>query len=56
MMVVRRLTGRASKVASAYSAGDDLPLRGYLTAMSVYSGVLCAIAGAAALSGAEVPA
>ena len=50
-----RLAASAGKIASAYSDGSDRPLGGYLTTMSVYSAVLCALAGAAALSGTEVP-
>ena len=50
-----KLAESARKVASAYSGGSDQPLGGYLMTMSVYSAVLCALAGAAALGGAQVP-
>ena len=50
------MTSSASRIARIYSAGTDQPLRGYLTIMGVYSAVVGTLAGAAALSGREIPA
>ncbi len=46
----------ASRIASSYSAGVDRPLGGYLTTMGAYSAVLGALAGAAVISGRDIPA
>jgi hypothetical protein len=54
--VRRRLTQSASRVAAAYSAGADRPLGGYIALMAAYSSAVCALTGAAVLSGRKVPA
>lgn len=53
--MIKKLTGSASKIAAAYSAGADRPLVGYITAMGTYSAVVAGLAAAAAASGHEAP-
>jgi Protein of unknown function (DUF1360) len=50
-----RVTGNWRRQQQEYAHGEDFPLDGYATAMSVYGGVVAALAGAIRLSGRELP-
>ena len=50
-----RVTQSWRRQQQEYAPGEDFPLGGYATAMSVYGGVVAAIAAAARLSGTRLP-
>ena len=50
-----RVTHSWRRQQQEYAHGEDFPLGGYATAMSVYGGVVAAIATAARLSGTRLP-
>jgi hypothetical protein len=50
----RSMHDRTHRVSEAYGGGQ--PLRGYLTTLTVYSGVVAVLAGAAAAAGRRGPA
>src|SRR5437660_1316598 len=52
---LRRLTAQAGDQARQYAAGDDRPLRGYVFTMTVYAGLVSALAAAARISGRAMP-
>ncbi len=56
MTVTRKLAESASQIGEHYAGHADRPLGGYLATMTVYSSVVGALAGAAALTGRKVPA
>jgi hypothetical protein len=51
--MLRTVNGRLRQVAANY--GDGQPLRGYVTTLTVYSGVVAALAGAAVATRRRVP-
>jgi len=51
--MLRTVHRRLGRVATSYGGGQ--PLRGYLTTLTVYSGVVGALAGAAAVTRRRVP-
>jgi hypothetical protein len=50
-----RATAAAKAQGMRYSGGEDRPLRGYAVTMSVYAGVVGALAGLARLTHREIP-
>lgn len=50
-----RVTGSWHRQQEEYAHGEDFPLGGYATAMSVYGGVVAALAAAVRLTGRELP-
>jgi hypothetical protein len=50
-----RVTGSWQRQQEEYAHGEDFPLGGYATAMTVYGGVVAALATAIRLTGTELP-
>jgi hypothetical protein len=50
-----RVTGSWQRQQEEYAHGEDFPLGGYATAMSVYGGVVASIAAAVRLKGTQLP-
>ncbi len=50
-----RVTGSWHRQEEEYAHGEDFPLGGYATAMSVYGGVVAGLAAAIKLTGAQLP-
>ena len=50
-----RVTGAASAQSERYSGDEDRPLRGYAITMTVYTGLVGALAGLARVTGRDIP-
>src|ERR1043165_9027752 len=50
-----RVAAAASAQGARYSAGADRPLRGYAITMTVYAGLVGALAGLARVTGRDIP-
>ena len=51
-----KLAESASQIGERYAGNADRPLGGYIATMTIYTSVVGALAGAAMLTGREVPA
>ena len=50
-----RLAASAEKIRDRYARGSDRPLGGYIATMSAYTAVVAGLAGAARLTGRQLP-